>query len=86
MRISEQDYGAILAEMARCGSKGGENMMARFMVFRDSAKEYRWRLRHQNGNIIATSGEGYKTKRGALDAIASVKKNAPDAPILDLTD
>lgn len=60
-------------------------MRARFEVYRDSAGEYRWRLRHWNGNVIADSGEGYETKRGALDAVESVRKNAPNADVVDLT-
>lgn len=29
-------------------------------IFRDKSGEFRWRIRHGNGNIIAVSGEGYK--------------------------
>ena len=37
-----------------------------------------------NGDVIATSGEGHKTKQGVLDAIALLKQNALDAAIDDL--
>jgi len=41
--------------------------------YADDGGEYRWRLRHQNGNIIADSGEGYSGRyerdRGLLTAI-----------------
>jgi uncharacterized protein YegP (UPF0339 family) len=40
---------------------------------------------HWNGNTIATSGEGYRRKQGALDAVESIKKNAPQAYVEDLT-
>ena len=60
-------------------------MAADFELYTDKAGEYRWRLRHQNGEIIA-SGEGYTTKANALNGIESVKKNAPDAPIEDQTE
>ena len=60
-------------------------MAADFELYTDKAGEYRWRLRHQNGEIIA-SGEGYTTKASALNGIESVKKNAPDAPIEDQTE
>lgn len=33
--------------------------LARFELFLDRRDEWRWRLVHRNGNIIATSGEGY---------------------------
>ena len=38
-----------------------------------------------NGEVIAVS-EGYKSKRGALGGIESVRKNAPDAPVDDKTE
>ena len=60
-------------------------MGATFELYKDRAGEYRWRLRHQNGNIIADSGEGYTTKANAENGIESVKENAPDAPIDDQT-
>ena len=60
-------------------------MAATFELYKDKAGEYRWRLRHQNGNIIADGGEGYTTKANAENGIASVKENAPDAPIDDKT-
>ena len=56
-------------------------MAATFELYRDNAGEYRWRLRHQNGNIIADSGEGYSSKANALNGIDSVKENAPAAPV-----
>ncbi len=58
-------------------------MAATFELYRDKAGEYRWRLRHQNRQIIADSGEGYTTKASAMNGIESVKENAPTAPIED---
>ena len=52
---------------------------AAFEVYEDAAEEWRWRLRHRNGNVIADSGEGYTERNKAHDAIESVKKNAPGA-------
>ena len=54
---------------------------ATFEVYQDKGGEFRWRLRAQNTQILATSGEGYKEKRSCLAAIDSVKKHAPDAPV-----
>jgi hypothetical protein len=56
-----------------------------FEITKDSAGEYRWRLRAPNGQIIAVSGEGFKQKDGCKNGIASVKENAPKAIIQDLT-
>jgi uncharacterized protein YegP (UPF0339 family) len=56
-----------------------------FEITKDTAGEYRWRLRAPNGQIIAVSGEGYKQKDGCKNGTASVKENAPKAIIQDLT-
>jgi uncharacterized protein YegP (UPF0339 family) len=60
-------------------------MAAKFILYKDKKGEFRWRLRHDNGNIIANSGEGYVDKDGAKNGINSVKENAPSAPIDDET-
>jgi len=52
---------------------------AAFEVYEDEAEEWRWRLRHRNGNILADSGEGYTRRTSVHDAIESVKRNAPGA-------
>jgi len=53
---------------------------ATFELFQDRAEEWRWRLRHDNGNIIADSGEGYGSITGARNGLRSVRENAPGAP------
>ncbi len=52
----------------------------KFEMYQDKAGEYRFRLKAKNGEIIATS-EGYSSKSGCENGIASVKKNAPEAEI-----
>lgn len=49
----------------------------KFQVFKDTRNEFRFRLRAKNGEIILHSSEGYSSKQGCLDGIASVKVNAP---------
>ena len=56
---------------------------ATFEVYEDNAEEHRWRLRHDNGNIIADSGEGYTSMANAEQGLRSVKKNAPGAAVTD---
>ncbi|WP_135304465.1 HVO_2922 family protein [Haloarcula amylovorans] len=56
-------------------------MTATFELYTDSAGDWRWRLRHSNGNIVADSGEGYTSKAKAKQGIRSVKSNASDAEI-----
>ena len=54
---------------------------ATFEVYEDRAGEWRWRLIHRNGNIIADSGEGYASRQKCEQGLESVKKNAPDAAL-----
>ena len=61
-------------------------MAATFELYKDRAGEYRWRLRHENRQIIADSGEGYTTKASALNGIESVKEKAAAALIEDQTE
>ena len=56
---------------------------ATFELYRDGKGEHRWRLVHDNGNVIADSGEGYRSKEKARKGLESVKRNAPDAPVVD---
>ncbi len=58
-------------------------MAAKFELYTDAKGEYRWRLKAANGQTIATGGEGYSSAAAAKNGIASVKKNAPDADIVD---
>jgi len=53
---------------------------AAFEVYEDKGEEWRWRLRHRNGEIIADSGEGYAERNKAIAAIERVKRHAPGAP------
>jgi uncharacterized protein YegP (UPF0339 family) len=56
----------------------------RFEIFKDAVGKFRFRLRAQNGEIIAESG-AYESKEGAQKGIASVKENAAKAEIRDYT-
>jgi uncharacterized protein YegP (UPF0339 family) len=58
---------------------------ARYELYEDKGGEYRWRLVHDNGNILADSGEGYSSRSNAEKGLESVKKNAPAADHLDIT-
>ena len=58
--------------------------MAKFEIYQDKKGEYRWRLKHSNGQAIANGGEGYVRKDSCLKGIESVKKNAPDAEVVEL--
>lgn len=57
--------------------------MGKFAVTKDRKGEYRVALKSDNGKTIAVSGEGFKTKAGAMNNIKSVKKNAGRAKVDD---
>ena len=54
----------------------------KFEMYKDKADEYRFRMKARNGEIIATS-EGYSSKAACENGIESVKKNAPEAEIVE---
>ena len=54
----------------------------KFEVYKDKAGEFRFRLKAGNGQIIAT-GEGYTTRANCINGVESVKKNAPDAEVVE---
>jgi uncharacterized protein YegP (UPF0339 family) len=56
---------------------------ATFELYKDTAGEFRFRLRAGDGTLLATSGKGYKTKADCQDVIADIKKAAAKAPIDD---
>ena len=58
-------------------------MTATFELFVDNADQWRWRLVHTNGNIIADSGEGYASRQKCKQGRKSVKENAAAADVVD---
>ncbi|HKL11557.1 MAG TPA: YegP family protein [Clostridia bacterium] len=58
-------------------------MSGKFEVYKDAKGEYRFRLKASNGQVIAT-GEGYKTKASCMNGIESIKKNAPEAKVVEV--
>jgi uncharacterized protein YegP (UPF0339 family) len=62
-------------------SETPEKSKAKFEMFKDAAGEWRWNLRHNNGNIIADSAEGYSSKAKAKQGLESVRKNVSRAPV-----
>ncbi len=57
-------------------------MAGKFEIYKSANGEYRFRLKATNGQIIA-SGQGYKSKAACLNGIESVKKNAPEAEVVE---
>jgi len=55
---------------------------SRFELYEDAGGQWRWRLRHRNGNLIANGGEGYTRKHNAQKGIAGVRRDALGAELL----
>jgi len=51
-------------------------------VIRETATGVKFDLKAKNGHAIAAS-EAYKAKAGCMDGIESVKKNAPEAAVVE---
>ena len=62
----------------------GSNEVGNFEIICDVAGRFRFHLKAANGQIIGVS-QSYGTKEAALKGIASIKKNAPAAKIIDQT-
>ena len=56
----------------------------RFELYRDAAGAWRWRLRVQNGNVIADSAEGYVRREDCEHGIELVRSSA-QASVVDMT-
>ena len=56
-------------------------MAHKFEIYKDKREEYRVRFKYNEEIMFST--EGYASKRGAQNAIESIKKNGPDAPTED---
>ena len=54
----------------------------KFEIYTDKAGEFRFRLKARNGEIILSS-EGYKAKASCENGIESVRKNAPEAEVVE---
>ena len=56
-------------------------MAHKFEIYKDKAGEFRVRFKYNNEVMFST--EGYASKASAQNAIESLKKNAPEAPVED---
>ncbi|MDP1631194.1 MAG: YegP family protein [Caulobacter sp.] len=56
-------------------------MAHKFEIYKDKAGEFRVRFKYNSEVMFAT--EGYSSKSSAQNAIDSMKKNGPGAPVED---
>jgi uncharacterized protein len=55
----------------------------KFELYKDTKGNYRWRLIAQNGEAVASSGEGFTEKRTALNAIKKLKDWSSTLIVID---
>lgn len=58
--------------------------MANFVIYRDVAGQYRWRLVANNGEKVAAS-EAYASKSGAFSSANRIRVLAATAEVVDST-
>lgn len=49
-------------------------MKATLDIYKDEKSEWRWRVIHQNGNVMDASPEGYKDRRNLIKNLEGVAK------------
>ena len=64
--------------------KAGADDKLKFEVYEDAKKEHRWRLTAANGQVVASSSEGYKAKADADKAVAQTKAGAGKAEVAEV--
>lgn len=55
---------------------------SKYEWYRDAAGEFAWRLKAPNGEIVS-SGEGYKTKSGAMRGIDAHRRIAATLKVVE---
>jgi uncharacterized protein YegP (UPF0339 family) len=61
--------------------KSAEAATAVFELYKDSASEFRFRLKTGDGVLLATSGKGYKTMADCQKVISTIKSTAGKAKV-----
>jgi len=59
-------------------------MAAKFEIYKDKRGEYRFRLKAENGEVVAT-GESYPSLAGAKAGVEAVKRAAAAASVTDIS-
>jgi len=54
---------------------------SRFEVYEDKGGDWRWRMRHRSGDLLATSGKGFEAQHGAETGMRAVRREASGATV-----
>lgn len=80
----ERDADAAAEERERLAAELAalRESQGRFELYEDAGGKWRWRLRHRNGNVIASSGQGYTRKHNAQKGLHGVRRDALGATVM----
>lgn len=89
LAVGEPACGAAVAALFRPGiapifhrvARLEEEGSTRFVIYHDSASEWRWRLVDGNNEIVADSAEGYDSKSNARRAVDNVRGECGGADV-----
>lgn len=86
LAVSGEGYKA--AADARRGvelvQKAATDDKMKFETYEDEKKEHRWRLKAANGQIVASSSEGYKNKADMEKAVDAIKTGGAKAEVVEI--
>ena len=54
-----------------------------FEIYKDKSDKFRFRFTAPNGQTMFTGGQGYASKSSLKKSLESIKKNVPDAEIVE---
>ena len=83
--VAASSLAVLVPKFAVGAATNVESAGLQFEIYRDSRKQFRWRLKSANGQVIATSGGGYKAKADCRSAIDRIKEDARAATVEDRT-
>ena len=72
-----------VAQAQKGKDKGKTAATAVFELYKDKAEEFRFRVKDDEGTLLATSGKGYKTKADCQKVIDTIRKEAAKAKLDD---
>lgn len=62
------------AEEQRVAARKDLSLGCKLEIYRDSSKDWRWRLKAKNHKVIAISGEGYRRRAGLDKSLNLIKQ------------
>jgi uncharacterized protein YegP (UPF0339 family) len=85
MGLSYPDFAAGQDKKKDKGKDTRAAAVAVFELYKDTAGEFRFRLKGDDGVLLATSGKGYKTKVDCQKVIDTIRTLAARAKVEDKT-